>query len=180
MSSQNKDKDGFTQFNAGMFSNTLAQKLVPVADRIRDIFTQFGTRPYLVRIIRTKWSGGKRGFGRESVLSDTAITPTPKVTDLAGITEILTPIGLEEQGSILVTEISGRFTEAILQGNDPVGNEPDVDENIFYEIEFPRPDGSVRRRFGIRAAPTFKPTQLQWMITLEKQDENRDGIGDPR
>jgi hypothetical protein len=182
MSTGNKDKDGFTQFSGDMFGKTLAQKLVPVADRLRDINTQLGTRAYLVRIVRLQWSGGRRGVGREFVVSDIPITPTPLVRDLSPLLEELTPVGLNETGTLQVTEISGRFTEEILLGIDPTGNEPDDNEQVLYEIEFPRPNGqdSVRRRFGISAAPTFQPTQFQWTLQITKVDEDRTFLGDPQ
>lgn len=178
-SGRTKDKDGFTVVEPGMIGKTLSQKLVPVADKVRDLHTRFGGRVYNVRIVRTRWSGGKRGVGTESIIDITYIRPTPRVVDLTSLQEITTQIGLNEAGSIQVTQISGRFTEEILLGIDPELKEPPVNENIFYEIEFPRSDGRAakKRRFHIRAAPSYDPYGFQWSVTLEKADEDRDRAG---
>ncbi len=170
-----KDKDGFTVVTPGMLGQTLTRKLVPVVDKIRDLHTQFGGRVYNVRIIRTRWDGNRRGIGKECIVSSIDIRPTPRVVDLTTLQEITTPIGLEETGAVNVNQISGRFSEEILLGIDPDLKEPAPDENIFYEIEFPRVDGrpGTRRRFHIRAAPNYDPYGFQSSITLEKADENR-------
>lgn len=162
-----------------MIGKTLTRRLIPVADKLRDLHTRFGGRVYNVRIIRTQWSGGSRGVGRETITSVTDIRPTPRVMDLSSLQEITTPIGLNESGSVQVNQISGRFTEEILLGIDPELKQPPRNENIFYEIEFPRADGksSTKRRFHIRAAPSYDPYGFQWSITLEKADEDRDREG---
>lgn len=175
-----KDKDGFTVVGPGMLGKTLTRKLIPVVDKIRDLHTRFGGRVYNVSIIRTQWTGDARGKGTESITSITPIRPTPRVVDLGSLQEVTSLMGLEESGSVSVNHISGRFTEEILLGVDAGQRQPGLDENVFYEIEFPRTDGlpGVKRRFHIRAAPNYDPYGFHWSIVLEKADEDRALHGD--
>jgi hypothetical protein len=160
---------------------TLAQRLIPVADRLRDLFTRFGLRPYKVRIVRIRWTGGSRGVGTPLVERELDLLPTPLVQDLSTMTEIVQPIGLDEIGMISVSEISGRFKEDELRFLDASGRPPDDDEEVFYEIEFPLPNGtSIKRRFYLRAAPHYFASRFQWQVRLEKAHEDRDRIGDPQ
>lgn len=178
-SGRTKDKDGFTVVETGMIGEALTSKLIPVADAIRDLHTRFGGRVYEVRIIRTLWTGDRRGIGQESITNLLSIRPTPRVVDLSTLQEVTSPIGLNEAGSVQVNQISGRFTDEHLLGIDPDLVGPARNVNIFYEIEFPRRDGrsSLKRRFHIRSAPNYDPYAFQWSITLEKADEDRDSAG---
>lgn len=182
MSNKFLTKDGFSVLEGTDAQRTLAQRLVRPADRLRNLYTRFGMRPYRVMIIRTRWSADRRGKGVEELIFQQEILPTPKITDLGTLTEVLNPTGLDEGGTIQVSEISGRFTEDLLIGIDPEGRDPLKTDNVYYEIEFPRLDGKpgTRRRFGIRAAPTYRSDQFQWIVTLEKIDEDRGRQGELR
>jgi len=171
----------FTKVTGQQVKKSLARSFVPLADQLRDLLTKFGLRTYQVSLVRVQWSGGRRGVGAATVKSQTVLEPTPKIGDLNGLTEILTPIGLNDQGSILLTQISGRYTEEELLGLDEYGNDIPLDEEFFYEIEFPRTDGkpSEMRRFFPRSVPSYKPGGLQWTVRLEKANEDRDRNGDP-
>lgn len=175
-------KPKFTKLSGSDLSKTLASCLIPVADSLRDIYTQLGLRTYSVKILRTSWTGGRRGVGVEYIKEQIDILPTPKISALDEITEILQPVGLDEVGAIRLTEISGRFTEDDLLGRIPNGIPIDKDEQIFYEIEFPRLDSisGVKRRFVIRSAPYYDATILQWSVRLERTREDRSRNGDLR
>jgi len=161
---------------------TLAQKLIPVADNIRNLNTRFGVRNYKLRVVRVRWSGGRRGIGVPNVESAIDILPTPLVQDLSTLTEILNPIGLDEVGIVGVGEISGRFNDDQLRYGHEDGLPPEPDEEVFYEIEYPQPDAqdSIKRRFVLRGAPHYNAGQFQWRIRLEKANEDRARNGDPR
>jgi len=161
---------------------TLARKLVPIADGLRNLLTRFGLRTYKVRIVRVRWSGVARGIGVPLVESSMDILPTPLVQDLTTLTEIVQPVGLDEVGTILVSEISGRFTDDQLRFLHTDGGEPEPNEEIFYEIEFPQLDGrpSIKRRFYLRSAPYYFAGRFQWQVRLEKAHEDRSRTGDPR
>lgn len=182
MSGKFGTKDGFTKLRSGEFRKTLAGKLQRPVDKIRDLNTKFGLRNYTVTIFRTRWSGAVRGRGEESIIFQQDILPTPLVADLGSITEMLTIHGLNEVGTIQISEVSGQFTEDALMGIDPEGFEPLDTDNVFYEIEFMRTDGKpgVKRRFELRGAPTFRPEQFQWLLSLEKINDNRSRTGELR
>jgi hypothetical protein len=177
-----KTPGGFTAVTSHSITCTLARKLINTADVLRDLYTVFGLRPYRVKLIKTRWSEGVRGRGIEEVTLERILEPTPLVLDLAALTEIIQPVGLDEVGTIRIEQISGRYTEDILRGFDDEGNPPERGEQFFYEIEFPIPgdaDG-VRRRFVLRAAPMYFADKFQWVITLEKSHEDRARNGDLR
>lgn len=171
----------FTDPTSQQLNKTLARRFIPLADRLRDLMTKFGLRPYKVRIIRVKWSGGQRGVGAASVVGEVHILPTPLISDLTGLQEIVQPVGLDEIGTILLSEVSGTFTEDDLMGRGSDGSAIAADDEVFYEIEFPRPDGkaSTRRRFTVNSAPHYYAGKLQWQVRLDKAHEDRDRSGDP-
>lgn len=172
----------FTEASASQLKGTLARRFVPLADSLRDMLTKFGLRPYVVRVVRIQWSGGRRGVGVPSVVSSESLLPTPKVMGLDGLTEFIQPVGMDEIGGIEVTRISGRYTEEQLRGFDPAtGDGIPKDTEFFYEVEYPQPGGAppVKRRFYPSAAPTYYPGKLQWTVRLEKAHEDRSRNGDP-
>lgn len=171
----------FTDLTAQQYAKTLARRFVPLADTLRDLLTKFGLRPYKVRIIRVKWSGGRRGVGAPTVASELHLLPTPLISDLTSLQAIVHPVGLDEHGALLLSEVSGRYTEDELLGRDSEGQPVGADDEFFYEIEFPRPDGlsSTRRRFFPQGAPQYYAGKLQWQIRLERSHEDRDRDGDP-
>jgi hypothetical protein len=177
------DGGPFTDPTGLDLKSTLQRKLIPTADKLRDILTKFGMRPYTVKIFRVKWSGGARGVGTPYIIqgSELHLLPTPKMTDLNAVQEIVQPVGLDEIGSIQVSQISGQFTEEQLRGLGPDGSEPPPDEEVFYEIEFLRSDGlpGQRRRFQLRGAPQYYAGRFQWIIQLEKAHEDRSRAGAP-
>lgn len=162
---------------------TLARGLIGVADSLRNLYAAFGLRPYVVRLIKTRWSGGRRGVGAEYVTSDVPLLPVPLVSDISSLSEIVTPAGLDEFGEVALTQLSGAYTEDFLRGHDPEGRPASVDEQVYYEIEFPPPctgaDGE-RRRFLLRGAPHYQADAFGWTVRLERARQDRARNGDPR
>jgi len=163
---------------------TLARDLVTTVDSLRDIYTQFGLRPYVVSLIKTRWSGGKRGQGVESLIGNPiTLLPTPKISDMSAVAEIVTPVGLDEFGSIMLSEVSGSYTEDFLRGADDEGRPPSIDEQFYFEIEFPPAcagGNGDRRRFLMSAAPMYFPDKFQWNLRLERARQDRTRNGDVR
>jgi hypothetical protein len=163
---------------------TLARDFVGLADDLRDMLTQFGLRTYRVTIVRVRWSGGRRGRGAASVVSEEPILPTPKISSLEALQELAQSVGVDELGAIDLSQISGTYTEDQLRGFRDGDGIP-ADEEFFYEIEFFPTDsansgGSKKRRFFPRGAPTYFPGRLQWSVRLEKANEDRNRVnGDP-
>jgi hypothetical protein len=172
----------FSVLDGQALGNTLLFKAIPLADKLRDLRTRLGERPYRVRILRTRWSQGQRGRGQEMVVWEQMLLPTPLISDLTGVATVVNPVGLDEIGSIMLSQISGEYTEDNLMGKGTDGSLPDLSEQVFYEIEFPRLDGKPgeRRRFTPHSAPSYKPTKFQWTINLERAHMARDRAGDPR
>jgi len=172
----------FTDPTGMQSSQTLARKLIPIVDSIRDLATKFGTRPYKVRVVRARWSSGQRGVGTPVIERALDILPTPLLQDMSGITEIVQSVGLDEIGGVSVSEISGRFTDEELRFCQPDGTPLGPDEEVWYEIEFPRPDGKPGdlRRFYMNAAPMYFASRMQWTIRLEKAHSDRGRRGDYR
>jgi len=172
----------FTVATAGLVSNSLMGELIPIVDCIRDLQTELGNRPYRVRLVRTTWSTGVRGRGVESVVFTRDILPTPLVVDMTSLAEVVTAVGVNEQGTVQLQEISGRYTEDQLLGEDAVGNPPGPGDNIYFEITFYRRDGlpAELRRFVKQSAPYYKASGFQWNITLVQANETRNRDGTPR
>lgn len=168
-------KSKFTKLSGTQLANTFASSLVDVADSLRDLYVQFGLRSYQVSIVRTAWTGGRRGIGIEYVKHELELLPTPKVNSFSSLTEILQPVGLDEVGSVGLSQISGRFTEDELLGKDKNGLPLGKDEQVFYEIHYPRSDGNpgVRRRFVVKGTPYYSASRLEWTVELERSHEDR-------
>ena len=170
----------FARPTGAQLGGSLAQRLIPIADRIRDLKVRFGFPPYEITNLRVSSSGGKRGIGVPQLVHELPLLPVPKIQDLGSLAEIVSPVGLVESGSILVSEISGAYSEDVLLGRDGDGNSVDADQEVLYEIEFTRPDGheGERRRFNPASAPYYDAERVQWSLRLEKAMQNRARSGD--
>ncbi len=173
----------FTDLRGASLASTLVRKLVPTVDKLRDLATKFGIRPYIVRMVRTRWTGGRRGSGQEYVVQNVSILPTPKVSDLTGLSLNVESIGAVEVGSLRLSGISMEYTEYQLSGKDADGNPPGEDEQVYWEIYLPAPDGSfangIRRRFVPRSAPWMRAGSVGWQVMLERAAGDRDVKGGP-
>lgn len=171
----------FTKATQQTVDESLATELIDVADDMRDLYTEFGVRRYVVRRLMIRWSGERRGEGSQFVELSEEILPTPKVLDLETLTEVVNPAGVDEIGTIVLTQISGRYTEEQLRGVTARGEDLDLNQDFFYEIEFILANGkdTFRRRFFPRGVPTYVPEQLQWQVRLERQRDDRLPNGDP-
>lgn len=172
----------FTRLSGDQLSRSFASSLIPVADTIRDLYTQFGLRNYQVSIIVTGWTSGRRGIGEEYVKRELEILPTPLVQGLDAVMESLNSIGLVEEGTASLSEISGRYTEEQLLGRFDGVLDIQQDEQVFYEIHFPLKDGNpgVRRRFAAKTAPYYSASLFAWSVSLERSRPDRKKNGDLR
>jgi len=164
---------GFTTFSAEQMSHSLGQKLIKTVDKLRDLQTKFGLRPYVVKIVRTRWTGGARGEGEQIIVREEAVLPTPRVRDVADMRDVLEMVGRQEAGDVVVSEISGRYSEGFLQGYDADGTPVGEDEQIHWLIEFPAQDrgGTVKRRwFQIVSVPGFAADRFEWRVTLTSEN----------
>ena len=167
---------------AQTLGRSLGRKLIGVVDKIRDIDTRLGFRPYVVRLVYTRWSGGVRDVGEESVISEERLLPTPLMLDLQGVASVVTVSGSDEQGGVMLTEVSGCYTEEQLRGLGDQGQALPADQSFYYEIEFLRVDGvdGERRRFTIGGAPEYDADNYLWRFRLVRQRPDRSRHGMPR
>lgn len=174
--------DGFSVASPSTLRGSLAQKLIPVVDKVRDLNTKLGMRPYRVRIVRTRFAGGRRGVGPETVVFELDVLPTPKVVDLNTLQEMVTAVGVTEIGLVQLQQVSGRYSEDFLVGVDPSGSPVPDSDSVYYEIEWVRPDGKLtdKHRFALATAPYYNASAVQWTITLDAQLEKRRRDGRPR
>lgn len=159
---------------------SLANRLAPTIDRIRQLSTNLGIRPYRVFLTWTRWTGEVRGEGEELLAKQVEILPTPKVDSLDRVSFSLFAAGTLPVGSIQVSEISAAaFTEDVLTGRAvPVLGEDEVPPpyEFFYEVvEDGRGDPDpVRNRFRLLTKPFRRAGKVDWTIMLEKEDADRD------
>jgi hypothetical protein len=159
----------------------LAVRLVPIVDRIRQLNTRFGIRPYRVFLVHLQWSGNRIGDGTPWELSRKEILPTPKVIDMSSTQEILRFAGLTEEGTVRITEISAKYTEDDLMGRTPDLIDPEMPRTglrnceFFWELVERRPSNppSVPRRYVPSAVPMLGRDQFEWTVTVTKVSADR-------
>lgn len=170
----------FTVLDATSFANTLTQKLVPCVDKLRDLNTKLGARPYQVALVHTRWTGGSRGEGAEEVLKRELILPTPDVPNIDAIARELQSVGQNEGGTVRVLEISPAYSEECLTGLGSLGEPVPDDQNFYWEITLLRNQRApLHRRFVLRSPPKLDATNMQWVVSLLRADEDRARNGDP-
>ena len=173
----------FTLVTPEQIQTTLVASLTGVVDSITDLYTQFGVRQYRISLVWTRWVGGERGVGQEIVLKECPILPTPSISDLINIETQVLSIGTQEVGELTVDEISPRYNEDLLRGQDIVVRRGDPlpdDISFYYEITFPTPGGAQRRRFVPNSAPNKAPDDFAWSIKLVRAAEDRSREGEPQ
>lgn len=160
---------------------TLAGSLVPVADDLRNLYAEFGLRPYRVYLVHATWTSGRRGVGTQVIMSRREILPVPRVRDIDSVRRNVQPTGLTEEGDIVIDQISAKFSEDDLVGRTPDLTDPvrtrtsRTDVEFWWEVEearaaAPRP---VRRFSPPVAAPVLSRGALAWRVTLTKQGYDR-------
>lgn len=169
----------FTKLRDGGYQRTLAGRLVRVADRVRDLATKLGVRPYTVTLVRVRWDGGMRGHGSEILVSAEDILPTPKVLLGSSPRGELLRSGWTGTADMMVTEISARYTADQLLGQGTDGLAIPEDEEFFWEIRYQGLDGrgGERRRFLPVGNPDYMATNLCWSVNLLQVDTGRSRNG---
>lgn len=185
----------------GEAGRTLAHRFSRVGDRLRQLNTKFGIRPYRVELVWTRWSGAERGEGREEPLARVELLPTPRVRNLdTSIQYRIMGGGFLPSGTLLVQEISALYTQDQLSGLaipdgcvqdpptlrsahqlPPKPSETSLPEpfDFYWEV---REDGrgddpAERARFRLAAWPWRNAGNVQWEVMLERVsgDPRRDG-----
>ena len=182
---------------------TLAHRFAKRADRLRQLNTRFGIRPYRVTLVWSQWTGSERGEGTEKIIAEMELLPTPLVQSLESISMRLLAAGTLPEGTLRVGEVSAYYTQDQLTGNFiPTAsflernNPPSQDTSreisatphpeqieqpidFWYEVtEDGRGDSPApRQRFRLSSMPSRNPENLEWILILERvsEDRSRDG-----
>lgn len=157
---------------------TLAHRLSPRADRLRQIATNFGIRPYNVSLVWGKWSGEERGEGTFKVIKSIALLPNPKVEDMSAVSLDPRAAGVLPVGTIKLTRVSSSYNLDTLSGRTvPQGDGERIPEDVefFYELteDGRGEDNPVRMRFRLVSEPFRRPGKIDWTILLERVSEDR-------
>ncbi len=161
---------------------TIVHRLGPRVDRIRQIATKIGVRPYRVFLVWSKFSGDEAGEGTETYVKTIEILPTPVVMSLDGIALNPFSAGVLPIGSVRLTRVSPQLTFDQLTGRVvPKEHEDHIPEpyDFFYEImEDGRGDHDpLRQRFRLLNNPTRRAGKVDWIIGLERMSEDRNREG---
>lgn len=123
----------------------LADALVDVVDDIRrEVHGALGTRPWAVAIITKTWQGGRRGVGHATV-HVLELDPVPRVERVTK--DRMGPAGREAAGSVVLSEVSLRYSEAELQPTVLDGNE------VAYRLTDLRGQRQTPKWYAIAASP---------------------------
>lgn len=153
---------------------TLVDKFGPKVDKLRQLATKFGIRPYRVFLVHACWTGEERGEGRQKEASRVELLPTPKVSPLDAVSKVPFHAGVYPVGSVRVDEISTSYTEDQLNGvakfTTPAGDEVREPFDFWYEVvEDGRAGGDVRpQRYRILGQPFRNAEQVMWSVALER------------
>jgi len=156
---------------------SLANRLRPTVDRVRQIATDVGVRNYRVFLVWTTFDGESRGEGTERELARVEILPTPKIGELTSLGQNPYAQGFTAVGSLRLERISAGYTESQLRGLEVPGRGQvlNVPSNIdfWYEI---REDGRgqdqpVPTRYRLASSPYRAAGRVAWSVMVERQDE---------
>jgi hypothetical protein len=161
--------------------SSLMSRLVPGIDKIRQIATTLGLRPYRVFMVHMLWSGDRIGEGHPQEISRHEILPTPRIRDMSATSEVLSSFGRIEEGSIVVDRISAKYSEDDLMGVTPDLIDPTLQRTgkrngeYFWEVQENRPGcpNPIPRRYVPSGTPTLMRGGLHWRVPLAKQMVNR-------
>lgn len=131
--------------NSTLDTSKLGDKLIDVVDNVRrKIHAKLGTRPWTVAIVTRRWSGEQAGLGTATV-SVLELDPVPHVSRTAR--DRLGPAGREASGSVVLTGVSLRYSEAELA--------PKVDNRteVAYRLTEGHGQRQKTRWFVLSASP---------------------------
>jgi hypothetical protein len=163
---------------------------IGLVDKVRQIATNLGDRPYNVDLVWTRWSGSSIGVGDETEIDRFPLVPNPVLFDLTAVARNPYSAGVLPVGSIRLTEISaGQTSEDLLIGrvrSDRTTPRTSVDD-FFYEVRFdgrgagPNEAPPQRARYRLLGSPWYDADNVQFVVLLERasEDPSRLGTGVP-
>ncbi len=139
-----------------------------VVDPLRaSLYPAMGIQPYAVHIVTRVWSGSRRGQGSPTILSDVTLDPPPMVREprnQGALHYEASPVGRQEEGAIILTEVSLTYTEAELTG------EPISLKNDFYYKIVDAHGQQIKDRYYVPSAPPTpdREKNIGWEIQLKR------------
>lgn len=157
---------------------SLVEDLGDTVDELRQLYTDFGMRPYRVFSVVYLWTGGAIGRGEAIVESEKEFLPTPWV-DTKPVRSDPRSGGIVERGMATLREVSPRLTEDEI--SDMCGCEHrDPARQTFIEVTMDARDGSSkRRRFAVAGVPYRNAGGFEWEVQIVRQDQDRERDGRP-
>lgn len=154
-------------------SRSVVARLGKTADKVRQVATKLGARPYRVSLVWSRWDGEERGEGTKREVKRIEILPTPRITSLDALSFNPFHAGVYPIGSVRVDEISTSLTEDQLRGlTFPVDAEEEVPESFdfWWELAYDGRDGREVRpqKYRILSPPYFDAENVQWKVSLER------------
>ena len=169
------------------FGRTTAGRLVKVANRIRGLHEQFGTRSYRVWLVWIEWPGGQRGSGEPGVLKELELLPVPRIPEEAVVRRRYSSGGAERDGDLTLDQIAlpepgtetatDAVTAELLRGEAPFeGGRIPPGVEFLYELR-PTTPGATTMRFTLASEPKRDHGRLQWVVHLRHRnpDSRQDG-----
>ena len=158
--------------------NSLAEDLGDVADDMRQLYTDFGLRPYRVFSVIIEWTGGELYRGEPRVICEKEFLPTPYI-DLRPLYSNYTEAGILQHGDIVMREVSPSITEDQIRELCFNGEPLPKNQQGFIEVTHDRRKGNMpkRRRFVVRGAPWHDAEKFQWVVALSEEDDERNRNG---
>lgn len=168
----------------GEAKNSFAQRFAKVGDRLRQLNTNFGVRPYRVFLVWEKWDGSERGEGETHPVAECELLPTPLVQTMDAVSLDPRSAGILPIGTLRISEVSiDRYTRDRLWGLDipGVGRFDHIPPlySFFYEV---REDGRGdcppwRMKYRLSNEPHRMADQLMWQFAIERISEDRERDG---
>lgn len=150
---------------------SLVDDLVDTVDSLRsELLPAFGVRAQRVFLLRRRWSGGARGEGTASILSEVEVLPPPLLEKAAPRTAEeryeMKSHGRDEEGELKASEISLRYTEAELDDRAI----PAADEFLWKVIDA---HGQQQvARYYVPASPprVDREKTIGWTVILKRAE----------
>lgn len=160
------------------FQKSLAQRFIPLANRLRNMAVQpFGARLYRVRILHIRYPAGyDRYTGEPYVAKEIPILPIPKVDGIGSLDRSVTGVGTHEIGSVTVSKINAELSEEDLTGFPPGQHAFDPNQAAFYEITYLGKQTTWKRRFQLAGPPERE--LIGWKVTLIRATDDRQLSGE--
>ena len=145
-----------------VLGTSLVDDLIPRVDELRrDLHADFGVRQYRVYTVKRVWSESRRGAGDALYVNETELIPAPRI-DWGSLKQTLSDIGVDEDGSITLHEVSLTYTESELNPSNLAAN-----EEFFFKVVDGLGQGIAARYFTPQDRPVpDREHEIGWVVTL--------------